>query len=61
MPTGHHVGTEAEMQELCLQAQGPEDAGPELGAGGKKATTPNGLRGSLALTTPRGWTSSLPH
>lgn len=46
MPTGHHVGTEAEMQEVWLQAQGSEDAGLELGAGGRQATTPTASGGA---------------
>ena len=78
------MGTDAEMEEMRLQAQGPEDAGWGLGPGGRDGRGvaaspgpqgcwlgagsrrqarryPKGLRGSLALTTPRGWTSSLQH
>ena len=40
------MGTEAEMQEVWLQAQGPQDAGRELGAGGRQATTPTASGGA---------------
>ena len=58
--TGQHVGTEAGTEEVLLGAQGPQDAGWGLEQEAGRLL-PRGPQGSLALTTPRGWTSSLQH
>lgn len=54
------MGTEAGTEEVLLRAQGPQDAGWGLEQEAGRPL-PWGPQGSLALTTPRGWTSSLQH